>query len=149
LSTPFRLEIPGGLYQEIVRHALAERPNECCGMLAGKLLQPDPTSIIVARVERRFPLVNLKADPQRFEIDPRGMFAAMRAMRADGTQELAFYHSHPTSEPVPSKTDLAENTYGESVIHLIVSLAVDPPLMRGWWLREDSYAEAEVTLIEG
>jgi proteasome lid subunit RPN8/RPN11 len=149
LSTPFRLEIPGGLYQEIVRHALAERPNECCGLLAGKLIQSEPSSIIVARVECRFPLTNVKADPQRYEIDPKGMLAAMRAMRGTGMRELAFYHSHPTSEPVPSKTDLAENTYEESVIHLIVSLAVDPPLMRGWWLREDSYAEAEISLIEG
>jgi proteasome lid subunit RPN8/RPN11 len=93
--------------------------------------------------------VNVKADPQRYEIDPKGMLAAMREMRGTGMQELAFYHSHPTSEPVPSKTDLAENTYGDSVIHLIVSLAVEPPLMRGWWLREDSYTEAKFALVEG
>jgi proteasome lid subunit RPN8/RPN11 len=61
---------------------------------------------------------------------------------------LAFYHSHPTSEPVPSKTDLAENGYGDCVIHLIVSLTSVPPLVRGWWLREDTYREAEFSLIE-
>ena len=27
---------------------------------------------------------------------------------------LAVYHSHPTSEPVPSRRDVDENTYGES-----------------------------------
>jgi proteasome lid subunit RPN8/RPN11 len=149
LSTPFRLEIPGSLYQEIVRQALTERPNECCGLLAGKLLQPEPSSIIVGRVERRFPLTNVKADPRRYEIDPKGMLAAMRVMRDEGLQELAFYHSHPTSEPLPSKSDLAENGYGDSVIHLIVSLTSDPPLVRGWWLREDSFREAEFLVCEG
>lgn len=147
MSTPFRLEIPCSLYQEILRQALQERPNECCGLLAGRLVQPDPTSIIVGRVERRFPLVNVKANPERYEVDPKGMLAAMRAMREPGLRELAFYHSHPTSEPVPSKTDLAENHYGDSVIHLIVSLASDPPVVRGWWLREDSFAEAAFSLI--
>jgi proteasome lid subunit RPN8/RPN11 len=93
-------------------------------------------------------MTNAKADPKRYAIDPAEQAAAMREMRRDGTQELAFYHSHPTSEPVPSKTDLAENGYGDSVIHLIVSLTSDPPLVRGWWLREDSYREAEFSLIE-
>ena len=148
MSTPFRLEIPGKLYQEIVRQALAARPNECCGLLAGKLLPPDPTSIIVGQVEQLFRMTNAKADPERYAIDPAEMAAAMREMRRDGTQELAFYHSHPTSEPVPSKTDLAENGYGDCVIHLIVSLTSVPPLVRGWWLREDTYREAEFSLIE-
>jgi [CysO sulfur-carrier protein]-S-L-cysteine hydrolase len=149
LSTPFRLEIPGSSYEEIVQQALAEKPNECCGMLAGRLLQSEPPSIIRGRVERRYPLANVKANPQRYEVDPLGLVRAFKDMRGPGLRELAFYHSHPTSEPVPSKTDLAENSYGDSVIHLIVSLAVDPPLMRGWWLREDSYAEAEFVLVDG
>ena len=41
-------------------------------------------------------------------------------MRTNGTELLAIYHSHPTSEPVPSRRDVEENTYGESVVHLIV-----------------------------
>jgi proteasome lid subunit RPN8/RPN11 len=149
VSTPFRLEIPGSLYEEIVQQALSERPNECCGMLAGKLLQPDASSIIRGRVERRFPMVNVKAGPKRYKVDDLGMLRASKEMRAQGTRELAFYHSHPTSKPIPSATDLAENSYGDSVIHLIVSLTTDPPLMRGWWLREDSYAEAEFIVVDG
>jgi proteasome lid subunit RPN8/RPN11 len=140
------LEIPRSLYQEIVRQALQELPNECCGLLAGRLVQPDPSSIVVGRVERWFPMTNSTAGPKQYAIDPAELAAAMREMRRNGTQELAFYHSHPTSESVPSKTDLAENGYEDSVIHLIVSLESDPPVMRGWWLREDSFSEAEFSL---
>jgi len=105
LVNAIRLEIPGKLYQEIVQKALAERPNECCGLLAGKLLQPGPTGILVGGLERHFAMTNAKAGPRRYAIDPAEMAAAMREMRRDGTRELAFYHSHPTSEPVPSKRD--------------------------------------------
>ena len=32
----FRLHIPCRIYEEMVKHARAELPNECCGMLGGR-----------------------------------------------------------------------------------------------------------------
>ena len=63
-------------------------------------------------------------------------------MRARGFDLLAIYHSHPVSDPVPSRTDLERN-YFDGVMHLILSLKAEEPILRGWWLGEKDYREAE------
>lgn len=120
----------------MVAQALAERPNECVGVLSG-VVEGDT---LVVRTDH--PLVNALASPTEYESDPRSMLAAVRAMRAAGTDIVAVYHSHPTSEAVPSRKDLARN-YSEDVVNFIISLTTTPPTVRGWWLTADGYAEAE------
>lgn len=123
----------------MIEQAQAELPNECCGALAGKI-EGD-----VARAVARYPLVNAMASPRNFESDPKSMFAAEKARRAAGLEFVAFYHSHPTSEPVPSKTDIERNWWPEATT-LIISLATDVPVVRAWWLTADGYREAEMEL---
>ena len=129
------LQIPRRLFDEMILHARAEFPNECCGLLAG----PDTTGGVVAR---RYPLVNAAASPVAYDADPKSLFAAFKDMRHAGTELLAIYHSHPTTAPVPSRTDRARNGYGPEVVHLIVSLAGPEPVVRGWRLAETAYHEA-------
>lgn len=132
LSTPFRLQLPRRLYEEMVAHAQAELPNECCGLLAGTA---------DGRVTHCYPLVNEAASPKEYLSEPKSMFAAVKDMRQQGIDILAIYHSHPTSEPVPSKTDLERN-YMNGVLNFIVSLADEAPSVRGWWLTQSEYREA-------
>src|SRR4051794_11260944 len=105
---PFRLVVPRDVLEKTVAQALSERPNECCGLLAGHM-DGD-----VARVVAVCPLVNALASPVEYESEPRSMFAAYRDYTSKGLDVLAVYHSHPTSPPVPSKKDLARN-YSEDV----------------------------------
>jgi proteasome lid subunit RPN8/RPN11 len=164
LSTPFVLKIPRQLYEEMINQAVAESPNECCGLLAGRILAPiappphyltiSPShshhspltthhSPPVGHVERRYPLVNAAASPTEFLSDPKSLFDAVRDMHQSGIDTLAIYHSHPTSPPVPSRTDLERNYYGPDVMNLIISLQnPEQPQMRGWWLGTDKYLEA-------
>jgi proteasome lid subunit RPN8/RPN11 len=148
LSTPFRLLLPQELYAAMVSQAVAELPNECCGLLAGQLVpargsasQGEERSLI-GHVVQRYPLVNAAASPREYLSDPHSMFAAVRDMRRRDIDILAVYHSHPTSEPVPSQTDLERNWW-PGVISLIVSLKRAEPAVRAWWLMADSYHEAE------
>ena len=69
-------------------------------------------------------------------------------MRESALELLAFYHSHPTSPPIPSKTDLAQNFYGSEVVHLIISLQGPEPEVRGWHLRETDFQPATVVITE-
>ena len=133
---PFRLVVPRDLYDGMVAQALSEQPNECCGFLAGVLERG------VARVLRRFPLVNEAASPVEYHVEGRSLCAAHREIRESNLQELAIYHSHPTSWPVPSRRDLERN-YWPGVVSLIISLVDETPLVRGWWLGETDYREAD------
>jgi proteasome lid subunit RPN8/RPN11 len=145
LSTPFRLLLPRQVYDEMVAHAVAELPNECCGLLAGPLgpaCGSDDEAPPVGCVVRRYPLVNVASSPVEYLSDPQSMFAAVRDMRRLGTDILAVYHSHPTSDPVPSRKDLERN-YSPDIVNLIISLKSGEPVMRGWWLTQDGYEQAE------
>jgi [CysO sulfur-carrier protein]-S-L-cysteine hydrolase len=132
----FQLILPQMLYRDMVAHAVEERPRECCGLLAGRVVDG------VGRAERIYRLVNALQSPVEYESEPRSMLAAMRDMIAAGLDVVAVYHSHPTSRPVPSAKD-RERNYSEDVVNLIVGLTTDPPEVCGWWLTATDYREAE------
>jgi [CysO sulfur-carrier protein]-S-L-cysteine hydrolase len=145
----------------MVAQALSEFPNECCGLLAGRI-QPPTTrpassdhspltthhSPHIGQVERRYALVNAAASPVEFLSDPKSLFAAVRDMHLHEIDILAVYHSHPTSAAIPSRTDLERN-YSPEVMNLIISLQnLQEPVIRGWWLSADQYFEAEWICVE-
>jgi proteasome lid subunit RPN8/RPN11 len=120
----------------MITQAKAELPNECCGLLAG------PVDLDgVARVTHRYPLTNAARSPVEYISDAKEMFEAVRDMRRHGIDVLAVYHSHPTSEAVPSKTDLARN-FSPDVVNFIISLKGDKPTLRGWWLTSEAATDA-------
>lgn len=136
------LNIPRSIYGGMVWHALAERPLECCGLLAGVVREG------IGEVRLRYPLLNAAASPVEFESDAASHFSAWNDIRRQGLEVLAVYHSHPTSEPVPSRKDLERNNWPQAVA-LIVSLTATPPAVRGWWLSTDTYREARWSIREG
>lgn len=136
---PFRLRVPPPLVEAVIAHARAESPNECVGFLAGAIADG------VGTASQCLPLVNELASPTAFRTEPRSVLAAFRAMRAAGTDLLAVYHSHPASPPVPSRRDLAENTYGPGYPWVIVGLAAAGPEVRAWWLGGADFRETSFT----
>ena len=142
MSTPFRLLVPRRIYDALLEQARAEFPNECCGLLAGRI-EGD-----AALALRHYPLVNALASPVEYESEPRSMFRAVKDMRQHGTDVVGVYHSHPTSEPVPSRKDL-QRSYSPDVVNLIISLRTGGPAVRAWWLDADGYREAAWEITEG
>lgn len=127
--TSSRLRIPRPIFDAMLAHARAEHPNECCGFLAGAN----------GEATHRFPLINALASAIAYEAEPRELLAVHRAMRELGVQEVAVYHSHPTSAPVPSASDLARNGYGATIPHVIIGPGGE---VRAWWLDETDFEEA-------
>lgn len=136
---PFtRLVIPEEICSELNAHARESAPLECCGLLAGRIVDG------VGAVSVCYPIENVVRSPTEYETDAREMMFAFRAMRERGIELLAIYHSHPASAPVPSRRDIERNTYGETAAHVIVGLAGAEAEVRAWWLTETGFREAEL-----
>ena len=84
MSTPFSVQIPRRIVTDMVEQAQAERPRECCGLLAGR---PATEAGGTVRIEQRYPLTNAAANPEReYSSDPQSLFTAVRSMRALGLE---------------------------------------------------------------
>jgi [CysO sulfur-carrier protein]-S-L-cysteine hydrolase len=129
------MEISRELYDEIVDHARAEAPNECCGMVASR----DGTAITVYRA------TNAAASPLRYEIDGAEQYRIQMQIYDAGLDLGAIYHSHTRTEPSPSQTDINLAFYPDAV-YLIVGLAGAEPEMRGFTIRDGQVAPAELTV---
>lgn len=111
-----------GIRDAIIRHAEDDRPNECCGLLAGH------ENGHVTRVIR---LVNHLNSPIAFRSDPWSMRAAMRSIDERGLHWLAVYHSHPRSLPVPSRRDRTEH-FDPAILCVIVGWSDETWSIRAW-----------------
>jgi [CysO sulfur-carrier protein]-S-L-cysteine hydrolase len=116
--------IPPEVRLELERHALDEAPNEACGLV---LLRE-------GRAVGYEPGRNAEASPYRFrlDVDPEVWFLE------DEGYELAVFHSHPSTPPRPSRTDLARAGLWATRPWLI--LRTDTRELAGWRL-EDGRAE--------
>lgn len=106
------MKISQALIEEMVAHARADLPNECCGMLGGR----DGEATSVVRVE------NAAASPLRYEMDPQGQFDALKAIEDGGEDLIGIYHSHTRSAAYPSQTDVNEARMWPEQVYVIVSL---------------------------
>lgn len=98
--------------QQIIEQALAEWPNEACGLLGG----------VNGRVLRVYPGANTLRSPVEYMMDPHDQIAAFQDIEAHGWEVIGIYHSHPTGPATPSLTDIARAYYPEAA-YVILSLA--------------------------
>jgi proteasome lid subunit RPN8/RPN11 len=131
------VKIPQDLVDEMIAHAREDLPNECCGMVGGR----DGEATGVIRVS------NAAASPLRYEMDSQEQYDALKAIEEDGGELLAIYHSHTKSAAYPSQTDVNLAAAWPDQVYLIVSLAdPDAPDLKGYLLKDERIADAEVTV---
>jgi proteasome lid subunit RPN8/RPN11 len=109
--------VPPEIREQLVAHALQEAPNEACGLVAFR----------DGIAERYLPGENALGSPYRFELRPRD---PADFFLEDEGYELAVFHSHPVTEPRPSRTDLENIGLWEGRPYLI--LRADTGELRGW-----------------
>lgn len=101
------VRLPAYVVSLIYEGAAASYPLESCGLLAG-YWSPDGQTLAITEAH---PSPNVTdGDPKRgFEVDPKLRFDVMRALqnRADGTEIVGHWHSHPDHPAEPSERDLA------------------------------------------
>jgi proteasome lid subunit RPN8/RPN11 len=120
--------IPAAVRQELVGHAQDESPNEACGLVVLK------NGIAERYVRGR----NAAASPYRFELDvpPETWFLE------DEGYELAVFHSHLSSPPRPSRTDVESVGLWAGRPYLIYTVRTDE--LAGWTIADGSIQPLEV-----
>lgn len=117
--------LPREMAEELVAHARAEFPNECCGMIAGE----GGRAVGVHRA------TNTEGSPFMYVMDPREQLAIMDAIDEADHDLLAVYHSHTKSAAYPSRTDV-ELAFFPNTLYVIVSIAdQDAPDIRAFRIR--------------
>ena len=96
------IEIETLPWQQMVEHARATYPNECCGAMLGSVSDGQK------RVVEAMPLENAAAGPQRerYELRPEDLLKADREARGRKMDLVGIYHSHPDCGAYFSETDL-------------------------------------------
>ena len=129
------MRIPRSLYDEMVAHAQADAPNECCGMIASR----DGEAVELHRAG------NAAASPLRYEIDGAEQYRIQMAIDDAGLDLGAIYHSHTRSAPYPSQTDINLAFYPEA-LYVIVGLAGAQPDVRAYEICDGQVQDAELTI---
>ncbi|MBI4613760.1 MAG: M67 family metallopeptidase [Planctomycetes bacterium] len=142
------LEVARSIYEEMVAHAERAYPDECCGVMVGRLLGE------TNRVERIFEAANVAEVRRRdrFEMDPGGILVADGWARANGMDVVGFYHSHPDHPPVPSATDneRARPGFHDGYSFLILSIQKGKHAGgRSWTLSGDRLADEPLQIVAG
>ena len=127
------MRIPRELLDDVIAHARADAPNECCGMIASR----DGEAVSVHRAR------NAAASPLRYEIDGKEQYAIQSEIEDAGLDLGAIYHSHTRSAPLPSQTDINLAFYPES-LYVIVGLQDGEPDVRAWRIVGGQVSEAEL-----
>ena len=136
--------LPTALRDAIAHQAQAEYPEECCGLMLGRL--DDERKV----VEQLLPLSNAReseARHNRYLIGPTEMLRGEREARTLGLDIVGIYHSHPDVPSVPSQFDLDHAWPTYSYI-IVTSTATASGPMRSWVLRDDrtSFDEEPLTV---
>ena len=131
------MRISRELLDDVIAHARADAPNECCGMIASR----NGEAVAVHRAR------NKAASPLRYEIDGKEQYAIQSEIEDAGLDLGAIYHSHTRSAPLPSQTDINLAFYPES-LYLIVGLQGDEADVRAWRIIDGQVSEAELQVDE-
>jgi proteasome lid subunit RPN8/RPN11 len=129
-----RVKISRLHFDELIDHARAEAPNECCGYIR---LEGD-------RVAEVFRAVNERHSPYGYELGFKALIAANEL--DDQGHGVAIYHSHPRSAAEPSQTDINLAAYPDWP-QLIVSLAGKPEV-RAWRIEDGRVDEEELSIAD-
>jgi proteasome lid subunit RPN8/RPN11 len=121
--------IPDAVRAALAEHAAAESPNEACGLVVLK----DGVA------ERYVPGRNTAASPYRFEldVDPETWFLE------DEGYELAVFHSHLSSPPRPSRTDVENVGLWAGRPYLIYTVRSGE--LAGWRIADNSAEPLEIS----
>lgn len=127
---------------EIIAHALSDAHLEVCGIVGGR----------DGRVEKVYRARNVSPTPRtNFEFHPKDFIDIDDEIPRAGMELIGFYHSHVSSSPFPSQTDVImwNPEHYPNAVQFICSLkAPTQPELRAFRFDEDVHLREEPITVE-
>jgi [CysO sulfur-carrier protein]-S-L-cysteine hydrolase len=130
------MRIPQALVDDMIDHARADNPNECCGLVSSR----EGGAVTVYRT------TNTEASRFRFVIDPQEQLRIYTEIEDAGLDLGAIYHSHTRSEPYPSQTDINFAKDWPGVLWIIIGLANGEPEVKTYEIRDGEVLDAALEI---
>jgi proteasome lid subunit RPN8/RPN11 len=117
------------IYKRIFTHAESTYPEECCGLLLGKITETQVQVITIQATENDWS----GNKRNRFSIAPEVLLQSQKSARETQLEIIGIYHSHPDHPAIPSETDrqLAWSGYTYLIVSVISGKAID---LQAWQL---------------
>ncbi len=93
------LQISQAIINAILEQSCVEYPDECCGVILGKIGSDKP--------ERLKPMINAAHSPTFYEFDSKDLLALYRELDDNDEEIVVIYHSHTETQAYPSRTDIS------------------------------------------
>ena len=85
--------------EKLIQHAKSEEPYESCAILIGQEIENG------WKVNEVFLTENIERSKINFTINPQEEFNIDKIAKEKNLEIVSIFHSHPTSEAIPSSTD--------------------------------------------
>jgi proteasome lid subunit RPN8/RPN11 len=135
VSEPVR--ILASVLAELRAAAREHSDQECCGLLAAR------NGVITTLL----PAANALASATVYEIAPRELFALFRRIREERLDFSGIYHSHPSTDNVPSPRDIERAFYPDAANFILSPRAGAPSPIRAFSIRAGRVAELEIIAL--
>ncbi len=128
------LQLPVEMRDEIIEHARAEVPRECCGVIEGR----DGTLAALHR------LTNVYEGVDFYEPEARELYRLLMDLDERKSDVAVIYHSHPVSVAYPSARDVELAGWPDS-IYVICSLEhPETPVLRAFRIVDEQITELAI-----
>jgi proteasome lid subunit RPN8/RPN11 len=148
------LKLSAEHWQAIAAHAQRTYPEECCGLLLGRLVGEEKALVEVREIANTWSsdVMNELASElplsktHRYWIAPEDLLREMKDARANALEIIGVYHSHPDHPAEPSECDrrLAWSQYSYIIVSVQQGKAGD---LRSWVLDDNQQFYSEKVLL--
>ena len=133
------VQLPKKYVDEMVAHALADDPDECCGIIAGRN----------GKATKFYRMSNPEHSPYRYSMDTKELFKVTREIDDSGWEVLVIYHSHTHTEAYPSPTDVRLASYPEAFYILVSLMDKKAPAVKAYRIMDGHITPEKLDIVPG
>ncbi|MCS7299855.1 MAG: M67 family metallopeptidase [Spirochaetia bacterium] len=132
------MKVKREVYEKMIEITRKHIPYEACGVLSG----------LGDTVDEVIEMENIAKSETFFEMDPVQLMNVLDDIDNKGKDFIGVFHSHPITNPYPSKTDLERNEIIDHVIFVITSLRNGTPELKAYTIKDKVVKEVEINVID-